>query len=245
MARGTRGPLKKNMEPLDCRLCPNRQQAEWCALTDEGMEAVNEIKITRNLQRGQFLYMQEQISPGIFCIAKGTLAVSRKEEGTGSILLRLAHAGQTLGFRNVLNHSISITSAKALERCTICHIAGETFTGLLKTNPALEKNFLNRLAKDLAATESTMVELASLPVRSRLARVLMMLAKHYAVEKPANGLELRPPMTWRDISQLIYTRPETLTRTMQAMESDGLFRHKGHSIHIPRLAPLIEEGKAR
>lgn len=227
---------------LDCRDCPNRYRTEWAALSDNEMRRVRNTKTPIALQRGHYLFAQGQVHPGVFCLFAGTVAITKKDNGTGTVFLRLAHAGQILGFRNHINRSVCTTSAKILEPCTVCHIDGEVFAGLLRENPELEKQFLRGVVAELDSTESTMAALASLPVRSRLARFLIALARRYSIDQPADDMEVRAPMTWRDMSELIYTRPETLTRTVQAMENEGVFRHKGHSIHIARFEDLMEEG---
>ena len=89
--------------------------------------------------------------------------------------------------------------------------------------------------------EESVVELASIPVRNRLARLLVSLMDRYSISEEGNGTVMTPPMTWRDMSELLCTRPETLTRTLNAMESDGIFHHKGHTITINDLQRLRHE----
>ncbi len=226
----------------DCLTCPLRRQAEWTGATNEEMCRVRDTRTIQRYQRGQFLYIQGQPSKGVFCIREGSLVVMKDVPGGSPLPLRLVHSGQTIGFRNYMNHGVATTTAKALEPCVVCQVNPDLFKGLVKKNPALNRNFLNRLAKDLDEAELALVELAALPVRSRLARLLLSIMKHHAVQESGDGVSLETSMTWRDMSELIYTRPETLARTIHAMEEEGLLSHKGHSIHIPKVASLRAEG---
>ncbi len=244
MVRINRGGSKK-LKSQDCLACPARRQAEWAAASDKEMCQVRDTKTSLKLQRGQFLFIQGQYSPWLFCIGEGTLAVGKSEEGAGAMFLRLVRAGSTIGYRNHLNHTIPTTSAKAVEACQVCKIDADVFAALLKNNQGLGRNFLLSLAKELEATETAMVELAALPVRSRLARLLLSLVETQPARESGSGVDIETPMTWRDMSELINTRPETLARTIQAMESEGIIFHRGHSIHIPRLESLRIEGGFR
>lgn len=228
----------------NCEECPSRTLSQFAATTDEEMEKISGARNVQYLQRGQFLFIQGQLQPGIYCISSGTFALSREVPGVGSVLLRLVHGGETLGYRNMINNSICTNSARAVENSTVCHIDAEVFHTLKQNNPNLAERFLASLAEEVDHTEESLVELVLLPVRSRLARLLLMLVGHYGREHPVQGTELRPPMTWRDLSELINTRPETFTRTMHAMENDGLFRHRGHLINIPDLNALKAEANA-
>jgi CRP/FNR family transcriptional regulator len=205
------------------------------------MRVVEQSKITHQHLRGELLYAQNQPAAAIQCIASGTVAITKGEEQGGNIFVRLAHAGETLGYQNLLNGGVCANSAKALSPSTVCHIGTEVLERMFQQHPALEKKFQAHMAEDLNAMETSMLHLASLPVRSRLARLLVALLERYATRGEAGTTIMTPPMTRRDMSELLCTRPETLTRTMQAMESEGMFQHQGHAITITRLDSLRSE----
>jgi CRP-like cAMP-binding protein len=226
---------------LHCSSCPTRTQAEWAVLTDEEMLLVEQSKITHYHLRGELLYAQNQPTAAIQCIGSGMIAVIKGEEQGSNIFVRLAHAGETLGYQNLLNGAICSNSAKALSPCTVCHIGTEVLERLFQLQPALEKKFQAHMAEDLDAMEVSILQLASLPVRSRLARLLVALVERYATSWETGVRIMTPPMTRRDMSELLCTRPETLTRTMQAMESEGVLQNQGHAITINRLDSLRSE----
>jgi len=225
---------------LECQNCPTRSLAEWSALNDDDMGAVEEARTARTFQRGQVLFAQSQPATGIYCIHTGAVALTKQSESSEQTYVRLAHAGQTFGYPNMLNAMVCTTSAKALGRATICHVEVQPLRAILRRRPALERRFNLHMAEDLDETERHLVQLASLPVRSRLARLLVDLSDRYA--HPENGSTvMTPPMTWRDMSELLCTRPETLTRTIHAMQEDGVFNQKGHLLSIPDMDVLRGE----
>jgi CRP-like cAMP-binding protein len=226
---------------LDCLACPTRRSAEWAVLTDEEMAEINASKTTRRYHRGEFVFTQGQPCSGIYCIASGTTAVRRAEQALPSVLVRLAFAGQTLGYRAVLEGACCTGDAKVLEPCVICRIETGLLQKLLRRHRALTRAFQARLADDLDATEALLAQVAWLPVRSRVARLILGLVERHGPILDADALALELPMTRRDMAELLCTRPETLTRALQAMEDDGLVQSAGHRIAIPDLPRLRAE----
>jgi CRP/FNR family transcriptional regulator, anaerobic regulatory protein len=226
---------------LDCLICTTRRSAEWTVLTDEEMADVNANKTTRRYQRGEFVYTSGQPCSGLYCIASGTAAVRRAELALPSVLVRLTFAGETLGYRAVLEGGTWAGDAKVLEPSMICHVELPMVQRLLRRHRALAARFQTHLAADLDAAELGLAEVAWLPVRSRVARLIVGLAERHGGPEGNGPLELALPMTRRDMAELLCTRPETLTRALQAMEDDGLLRNAGHRLGIPSLPRLREE----
>ena len=226
---------------LDCLGCPTRRTAEWSALQDEEMSEVNAAKTTRRYHRGEYVFNQGQPCTGLYCIAAGTAAVRRTEPALPTVLVRLAFAGETLGYRSILEGACCSGGAKVLEPCVICHIEAAVLQRLLRRHRALAQKFQAHLAADLDAAEAGLAQVAWLPVRSRVARLIVGLVERDHRPYSNGTLELALPMTRRDMAELLCTRPETLTRALQAMEEDGLLLNAGHTLAIPDLARLRAE----
>lgn len=233
---------RSQMMVLDCQTCPARSNAEWSVLSDREMAEVNAAKSTRGYHKGEFVYTQGQPCTGVYCMASGTAAERRAEPALPTVLVRLAFSGQTLGYRNFLVGSACATSAKVLEPCVICHIENTVVQRLLRRNRQLMQQFQAHLVADLDAAEVALAHVAWLPVRNRLARLIVELLERNGWDGTTEEQELSLPMTRRDMAELLCTRPETLTRTLQAMESDGLVRNAGHRIEVPNLLRLRAEG---
>ncbi|HKI97167.1 MAG TPA: Crp/Fnr family transcriptional regulator [bacterium] len=226
---------------LDCLTCRTRRTAEWAALSDEDLAEVNATKTTRRYQRGEIVYAHGQPCNGLYCIASGTTAVRRAEPALPTVLVRLAFAGETLGYRALLEGTVCAGDAKVLEPSVICHVELVPVQRLLRRHRPLVMRFQSHLAADLDAAEAGLAQVAWLPVRSRVARLIVGLAERSTEINGEEALEVSLPMTRRDMAELLCTRPETLTRALQSMEDDGLLRNAGHRLAIPSLPRLREE----
>lgn len=227
-----------------CLDCPTRRSAEWNVLGDEEMAHLAAGKSARTYRKGELIFAQGQPCLGIYCIASGTAAVGRTEPSLPTVLVRLAHAGQTLGYSHLVLTDGWRASAKALEPSVICSVESSQLERLLKRHQGLAQRFQAHLVADLEQTEAALAHLAWQPVRSRLARLIVALAERTGSSNGQNFVRLKLPMTRRDMADLLCTRPETLTRTMQAMESDGVLISAGHRVDIPDLGRLRQESVA-
>ncbi len=237
--------LSSNARPravqLECLDCPTRALAEWSALSDQDMTQLSRAKSSRRYGKGEFIYVQGEACSGVYCLAQGTAAIRRAALPLPPILVRLAFAGETLGYRNLLG-GVCTTSAKTLEPCLICHIEPAVLSRFLRRSVRLSRGFQHHLAEDLDTAEAAMLSVAWLPVRARLASLLLYLLERIGPEQSAIGAgEFLLPMTRRDMAELLCTRPETLTRTVQSLEADRVVRVAGNRVTVPSTRRLREE----
>jgi CRP/FNR family transcriptional regulator len=240
MAQAT-PPGQRAQPQLNCFTCQNRNKDEWCALSLEDMTLLDKAKITYTFEPGQTIYAQGDACRGIYDIESGTVAVRRTDADGNSILVRLAHAGQTLGYRDYFGGKEYTSSAEALRGTRVCHIASAAMRELLDHNPALGLRFLERIAADLDTAEESLLQRSTLPIRTRLAHLLLTLKFRYGVALEDGTIQIRLPMQRQDMAALLGTRPETLARAFQAMRNDGVLVSSGRTVTIPDLDGLLDE----
>ncbi|MCH9047118.1 MAG: Crp/Fnr family transcriptional regulator [SAR324 cluster bacterium] len=227
--------------PLSCFTCQSRSRSEWCVLSDEDLDLLDQAKVTKTYRPGQIIIAQGDPCRGIYCIESGTVALRKTDAEGNSALVRLAHAGQTFGYRTYFGRGEFTSSAEALEPCTICLIETPSLRRLLDHNPALGFKFLEHLAHDLANAEETILQNVSLPVRTRLAHLLLTLKDRYGSVDDAGTLVISLPMRRQDIADLLGTRAETIARTIRTLEQDQVANFSGRRVMIPDLDNLLDE----
>ena len=229
---------------LSCFTCQNRDKDEWCALSLDDMALLDKAKSTLEYQPGDLIYTQGDPCRGIFDIEGGTVAIRRTDSDGNSILVRLAHAGQTLGYRDYFGGREYTSSAEALRPVRVCHIESPAIGELLHHNPSLGLRFLERIALDLESAEESLLQRSTLPIRTRLAHLLLTLKFRYGVVADDGTIVIKLPMQRQDMAALLGTRPETLARAFQAMRQDGVLESSGRNVIIPDLDGLLDEIEA-
>lgn len=227
--------------PMSCFTCQSRKQAEWCVLCDDEIALLDQVKVPKTYRPGQIIFAQGDPCKAIYCVESGTIALRKMDADGNSVLVRLAHAGQTLGYRSYFGQKEYEASAEVLEPGTVCHIEASALRGLLEQNPSLGLRFLEHMAQDLAHAEETILHNVSLPVRIRLVHLLLTLKDRFGNVDGEGNIIISLPMRRRDIAALLGTRPETLARTIHALETDEIARFSGRQVMIPDLDNLLDE----
>jgi len=240
MANATAGS-DKGSDPVNCFTCQMRERAEWCVLSDAEIELLNKGRITKEYLPGEVIFHEGDPCRGVFCMETGMVGVRKSDADGNSVLLYLVTPGDTLGYRALLAGEDYRASAEALEPTRICVIDSATVRSLLEHNPALGLRYLKRVATSLGDAEEKILHNATLSVRARFAHLLMVLLDKYGQKNVQGPTEFELPLSRHDLASMIGTTPESMSRTIKKMESDGVAKFAGRSVHIPELESLIQE----
>jgi len=225
----------------NCPTCQNRTCAEWCVLAQDDLELLNKEKISRSYKTGQLIFSQGDSCTGIFCIEFGNVAIRKADANGESTILRLAHAGQTLGYADFFRNLGYEGSAEALDACAVCHIDSAPLHRLLEHNPSLGLGFLRHVSKDLIAAENFGMQQALYTVRIRMVHLLLTLKDRFARVEDDGTMIISLPMTRQDMAAMLGARPETIYRTIQQLESDQVMKFRGHQVIISNFDVLLDE----
>lgn len=125
-------------------------------------------------------------------------------------------------------------SAQAVQGCELISFDAETYLGLLRHNPqaciAVMATMSMRLHKDLQ-------EIENLTLQNAENRLLLFLLRH---SKPSgdNSGELTLDIPKRTLASRLSIQPETFSRLIKKMNSEGIIEESRGLINIPDLAKL-------
>lgn len=222
-----------------CLTCEHRAE-EWCALGDDA-STLNELKTCNVYQPGQTIFYQGNPCLGLYCIEEGTIALRKGDAQGNEVIVRLVHKGEILGARTFFAEGQYTASAVALSACRVCFIDKMMLEKLIQRNPEVSGVFLKNIARQLHSAEESKLHFATLPVRARLAYLLLDLKERYGDMDEEGNLHIQLPLSRQDMASLIVTRPETLSRTIRALEKDNVARFVKRSVQISDLDALFDE----
>ncbi|HKJ00496.1 MAG TPA: Crp/Fnr family transcriptional regulator [bacterium] len=229
---------------LSCRDCPTLRAAQWRVLTQAEVERLDRAKRTAAYSPGEPLFQQNSPCEGIHCFASGSVAL-RKTDGHGnSVLINLISEGSTIGYRCYYNSQHHAEEAEVLEPSTICLVPNNVLGELLAANPSLGEVFSQQMAKDLREMEQALLESVTLPVRGRVARLLRLLMDRFGEANETGEIVLRLPFGRQEMAELLGIQRETVTRTLNALQSDGVLAHTGRTLIVEDLDRLLDELEA-
>lgn len=232
-------PLQAN-RTVRCASCPSRARSVWCSLENAALASLDAGKTSNVYQSGQTLFYQGNPSLGLFCVESGTVAVRKTDAAGNSIIVRLAHAGDTLGYRAFFAGEALQASADALEPSRVCFVDKTEVRRLLDQNPGLGHVFLKNLARDVSHAYDAQLHAATLPVKARLGHLLLVLKDRFGHVDDEGELVIHLPLSRQDMAAMIGTRPETIARAVRSLEDEDIARFEGRICRVPDLDALLD-----
>lgn len=236
-----RGPAPTELGAGGCLNCQGRPHSEWCVLSGDDVRVLSISRTVNVYEPGQVIFYQGNPCLGIYCVEQGEVALRRTDEAGHSAIVRLAHAGQTLGYRSFFADSTYSASAEALTECRVCFVDRAAVRRLLDANPSLGLQFLQRVAQELAESEESRLVASTMPARARLAHLLLSLRERCGRITEAGDLVIDLPLSRQDLAALLGTRPETVSRAIRALEDDGVAEFSGRHVLVGDLDLLLDE----
>lgn len=231
----------KKLNMLNCRHCPKRQNTEWCALTDHELTEFDHAMNSRIYYPGEVLYHQGDEPQGLFCIRDGLIGERRVDADGNSFLVRLSYSATTPGYREFLTKTSYKNTAEILQESRICYINKAAVSSVLKSNPSLSQQFLNRSLMDLQKTEDNYVVAMNASVRDRLLHLLLVLYERYGSFTEDGGYVIEIPIARNDLASLIGTGPETISRTIRKLQREKLVKFDGRKVYFDDLEAVYDE----
>jgi CRP/FNR family transcriptional regulator len=221
-----------------CAACGRKNVRTLCELAEEKESVVRAVRTIVRYSAGQVIFYQGQPPFAIYCLGSGAAKIYKSSEGGGRIIIRVLGAGEIIGYRAVLANEPYAATAEAIKPTTACVITRESFLEILRVSPGLCERLLAKMARELRISEEQLLTIANEPVRRRVARLLLLMLKAGGTPMRANS---RIPTVYRrnEMAQMIGTTPETLSRMLRLMTSQGLIRVTRSEIRVtdpPRLA---------
>jgi CRP/FNR family transcriptional regulator len=218
-----------------CNECNNDSKL-FCNLSQKEKEELSSGKGNNFYKKGQSIFYEGNQSHGLFCIYKGKVKLSKLGENGKEQVVRLAKAGDVLGYRALFSNEPYQATATAIEDSYICHLASDTFLDLLKSNSKLSWEAMKLLSQDLKQAERHLINITQKTVKERISETLLILYKTFGTLDDGETLDIT--LTRSEISDIAGTTTETTIRTLAQLKKEGIIVLKGKSISIPNLNKL-------
>lgn len=225
----------------NCFTCQVRERGDWCALHEDDLALLDRHKKVRSYDVGDILYMEGEECTGIHCLESGSVALRKIDSDGNSVLVHLAHAGETVGYRSYLSAEPHATTCEVVAPAKVCFVPGPTVRELIDHNPALGMQFLAHAARDVREAQENYLRAATGSVRARLVHLLFTLKDRYAEEQADGSLVIHLPLSRQDMAAMVGTRPETISRTIRKMEADGAANFSGRTVRIADPGTLLDD----
>jgi len=231
--------MRKQIEIPDCSSCKARINSVFGELSEDELEYWHSTKGSNFYRKGQVIFYEGNYPSGLYCIHDGKVKLYKIGQEGKEQIIRLAKAGDILGYRALISGDEYIASASTLEDSRVCFIPKDTIFDLFKKNMDFSLYLVKLLSQDLEHVENRMVNLAQKPVRERLAEALLILKETYGMEK-GNNTYINIALSREDLANIVGTATETVIRLLAEFKNEKLIATKGKKIEILNLNRLIK-----
>src|SRR5690606_24005363 len=135
----------KKIENTPCELCQSRRFSLFGEVASEHLCHLDDSKSIVYHKKGQTLFYEGTRPLGLFCINEGTVKVYRTTSNGKEQIIRLAKAGDFLGYRALLAEEQYAASATILEDAKVCFIPRDSFFQLLSRDSDLHRKLMKQV----------------------------------------------------------------------------------------------------
>jgi len=210
-------------------------------LNDDELKLLDHDKVSREYLPGEVIYHAGDSCKGIHCVESGLIGTRKLGPSGEEILLRLNEPGDTMGYHSFLAGTDHKNSTEALDTSVICFIDAPTVRNLLEHNPSLGLRFLKHATKDLNVAEDKILEIATLPIRSRFAHLLLVFKARYGTINNSGEMTIELPMSRKDLAALLGIQPESMSRQIRKFQDEDIARFTGRQVFVPHIENLLNE----
>ena len=209
-------------------------------LPPEQIEDLAMIVTDQAFGKGENIFAEGEEANGFYVVITGRVKIFKLSPDGKEQILHFFGPGEPFGEVPVFAGQHFPASAEAMEESRVFFFPRKSFVDLIKRNPSLALNMLAILSKRLRRFAALIDDLSLKEVPGRLAAYLLYLSDQ---DRGVEVLELT--VTKAQLASLLGTIPETLSRILGRLSTQGLIETDGRRIRImdrEALRDLAESG---
>lgn len=191
---------------------------------------------------GETIFQEGAFPFGAYIVCRGSVKVLGKAPNGKRQILKLLRSGELLGEEALFAAGSYTSSARTLGPATLAFISKEKLLGFIRDHPSVAFRLIEKLAQELLAFQTKLVEVAYGSSEARLARLLLALGERFGRAEGPHlliGLDL----SRAELAELAGIAPETAIRTLSRLREEKLIELEGPRIILRDLDRL--QGLAR
>lgn len=210
-------------------------------LNKDEMMAMDRMAAMRNATKNQVIYFPEDESDSVYMLKSGKIKLSKISAEGKEIILAILHPGEVFG-------ELSITGvggkreeiAEATEDAVICKVEVKDIRMMMSQNPKFNLTITKLIGFKLKKVQSRFESLIFKTAEQRIKHFIKELADEHGMPIKGNSEEflIRLKLTHDEISKLTATSRQTVTSTLNLLESEGVITYDRKSIFVKLYSKL-------
>lgn len=210
-------------------------------LPNDQIEELTDIVVDQTFKRGLSIFSEGDEATGFYVVASGKVKIYKSSPDGKEQILHIFGPGEAFGEVPMFAGGHFPANADTLEQSRLFFFPRAGFIDLIKQEPMLAMNMLGALSRRLRMLATLVDNLSLKEVPGRLAAYFLHLSE---ADSGADELELE--ISKGQLASLLGTIPETLSRILAKMSSQGIIAVDGKKVTIldrDQLEELADSGK--
>jgi len=222
---------------VSCGKCRLNKICIPLALETGEIDQLDEIvQRGRPLQKGQYLYRQDEDFGSIYAVRSGSFkSYSVSDDGQEQVT-GFYFPGEILGMDGI-SMGRHMSSAVALETSSICEIPFDKLGSLSQAIPSLQRHFFQLMSQEIVEDQRLFSLLSKNTADQRVATLLLSISSRNA-RRQLSGVNFRLSMSRSDIGNYLGLTVETISRVLGRFQKNGVLQVDNKEITIQNLDAL-------
>lgn len=205
------------------------------------IEELTDIVVDQTFNRGQNIFSDGDEATGFYVVAGGKVKIYKSSPDGKEQILHIFGPGEAFGEVPMFAGGHFPANADTLEQSRLFFFPRAGFVNLIRQEPMLAMNMLGALSRRLRMLATLVDNLSLKEVPGRLAAYILHLS-----DSNNNAAAVELEISKGQLASLLGTIPETLSRILAKMSSQGIIMVEGRKVTIAdrsQLEELAETGK--
>lgn len=224
-----------------CNACQWRNDDFFCQFDPETLKAFDSITFTNVYPENSVLYAEGELPQGLFILCYGQTKLTISAAGSGKTLIkRIVQPGEVLGLSSVLSGNPYKATAETVRPSQLKFVKRDDFLRFYAEHREVSFNIARQLIEEC---ESDADQIRNLGLANSAAERLAQLLLAWCEESgspSASGMRFPVMMTHEEISQLIGTSRETVTRLLKRFREQKILTVRRSSMTLHKKNELEE-----
>ena len=227
-----RASLRLIKEKLECNSCDSHNLCLEIWQNQETMRALNSATFSKGpYKTGDFIYKMEEQFRSLFIIQSGVIKLEKSLEDGNSHITGFYFPGDIIGLESAGGKKYDY-DAVALDQTWVCEVPYNYFESQDESARLLKERIITLYGQKLREADNLITHGRYLASEQRLLQFLEVLCKRLFSQNLANARKLKLPMSKGDIANYLGLRPESVSRALQKLQSQGVIRNYKNAIEI-------------
>ncbi len=190
-------------------------------LSEASRRALAELCIAREVAKGEVLFREGDEGHSVYVCNQGHVRLHKLAPDGTEVVLKVVRPGETFAEVVLFERECYPVTATALEPCGLFLIPRRDVRALLRRDD-FRDDFIGMLMRKLRHLADRVPMLTTTDVEARLF--------HFLAEQFGAAPLVQSGLTKKEVAAAIGTTPETLSRLLARLESEGRLRWRGRTI---------------